>query len=123
MPLRACLTVCPWSGPAAAFPFDSLHLLLSTCALLLRAVVGLLSSLQACKLSSFSTCIQVQIVWLKSTTKESRFKGIVTAETLAKAAKSMAVKWASPINPSSHSCTIAVLRSSLQHHKHKPIEL
>jgi hypothetical protein len=53
MPLRACLTVCPWSGPASAFPFDSLHLLLSSCALLLRAVVGLLSSLQACKLSSF----------------------------------------------------------------------
>jgi hypothetical protein len=53
MPLHACLTICPWSGPAAAFPFDSLLSVLMTCALLLRAVVGLLSSLQACKRSSF----------------------------------------------------------------------
>ncbi len=56
MPLHTCLTIFPRSGPAPAFPFHSLHLPLSvllTCALLLRACVGLLSTLQACKRSSF----------------------------------------------------------------------
>ncbi len=78
MPLRACLTVCPWSGPAA-FPFDSLHLLLSTCALLLRAVVGLLSSLQACKLSSFSSFAYVaNLVRTKNEQTNERERGFLS---------------------------------------------